>query len=85
MQIIIKFSDSVTDPSEQNFLKSLSRDVHAELSYLRPMSGGAHVFTVANVPDEEALKEIIKRLSQRPEIIYIQQDRIIRHQNNKMR
>lgn len=85
IQIIIKFRDNITDPSNQIFLKGLSRDARAKLSYLRPMSGVAHVFTVADVPDEEALKEIIKRLSRRPEIIYIQQDRIIRHQNNKMR
>jgi len=84
-QIIIKFRDNITHPAEGNFIRQLSRYANAELTYLRPMSGGAHVFTVANVPDEEALKEIIKRLSQRPEIIYIQQDRIIRHQNNKMR
>ncbi len=84
-QIIIKFRDNITNPAENNFVRQLSRCANAELTYLRPMSGGAHVFTAANVPDEEALKEIIKRLSQRPEIKYIQQDRIIRHQNNKMR
>ncbi len=84
-QIIIKFRDSINNPAENDFVSQLSRYANAELTYLRPMSGGAHVFTVADVPDEEALKEIIKRLSQRPEIIYIQRDRIIRHQNNKMR
>ena len=79
-QIIIKFRENVTNPSEKTFLKELSRHAQAEVSYIRPMSGGAHVFAVADVRDEETLKKIIKQLYQRPEIIYVQQDKIMRHQ-----
>jgi hypothetical protein len=77
-QLIIKFKDSKIDPTQVDFLKQLSRDANATLHYLRPMSGGAHVFSVGNIRD--SVSALIQRLSARPDILYAEPDNIIHHQ-----
>jgi acetolactate synthase small subunit len=79
-QIIIKFRNNIFDPSKTAFVQELSRDARAALSYIRPMSGGAHVFAVEKISDAEQLIKVIQRLSQRPDVLYVQQDRMLRHQ-----
>lgn len=81
-QLIIKFKDAKTDPTQANFLKQLSRDAHAILHYLRPMSGGAHVFHVSSA-DEKELAVIIRRLSRRADIEYVEEDSIMVHQQKE--
>ncbi len=79
-QLIIKFSSAVTDPSQAEFVDTLSKDIGVSLAYLRPMSGGAHVFIVKGAPDSRQLQDISRRLSKRSDVIYAEPDRIMRHQ-----
>ena len=81
--IIIKFRDDAIDPSRTDFVQGLAHDANAALVYVRPMSGGAHVFRVVNVSDTTQLTEVIQRLSKRPDVLYVEQDRIMRHQQGK--
>lgn len=78
-QIIIKFKDNVSDPSRAEFVKELSRAVKASLFYVRPMSGGAHVFRVETGDDTVNIEDIIKRLSKRPDVVYVEQDAVMIH------
>ena len=82
-QLIIKFRNADFDPSQGDYLQKLSRDIKATLVYLRPMSGGAHVFSLGNVSDTAQLATIIQQLSKRPDILYVEQDRIMKHQQDK--
>jgi hypothetical protein len=61
-------------------VQELSRDAQTQIIYLRPMSGGAHVFRVMDISDNAQLTTVIQRLSKRPEILYVEQDRIMQHQ-----
>jgi hypothetical protein len=79
-QLIIKFRNVNFDPSQGDYLQKLSRDIKATLVYLRPMSGGAHVFRIMDISDNAQLTMVIRRLSERSEILYVEQDRIMQHQ-----
>jgi len=79
-QIIIKFKDNVPDPSRHEFVQEISSVAKVNLHYLRPMSGGAHVFRVENGGKSAQIGDIIKRLSKRPDIIYVEPDAIMTHQ-----
>jgi hypothetical protein len=79
-QLIIKFRNADFDPSRIAYVQELSRDAQTQIIYLRPMSGGAHVFRVVNVSATTQLATIIQQLSKRPEILYVEQDRIMQHQ-----
>jgi hypothetical protein len=82
-QIIIKFRNDTPDPSKTDFIEQLSQDAHAKLVYVRPMSGGTHVFRVENVTDVVQLTEVIERLSRNPNVLYVEQDAIMHHQKGK--
>jgi hypothetical protein len=82
-QLIIKFRSADFDPTQGDYLQKLSRDIKATLVYLRPMSGGAHVFRLGNVSATTQLATIIQQLSKRPDILYVEQDRIMKHQQDK--
>jgi hypothetical protein len=82
-QIIIKFRNDVRDPSQHDFIEGLSRDASAKLVYVRPMSGGAHVFRVDDIADSVQLTEVMQRLSKRPDILYVEQDAIMQFQREK--
>jgi hypothetical protein len=80
-QLIIKFRQADFDPSRIAYVQDLSRDAQTQIIYLRPMSGGAHVFRVIDISDNAQLTTVIQHLSARPEILYVEQDRIMQHQN----
>ncbi|HVO67201.1 MAG TPA: hypothetical protein VMT12_12010 [Syntrophales bacterium] len=82
-QLIIKFRDHTLDPSRNDFVQGLSRDAKATLVYVRPMSGGAHVFRVENISDAAQIAEVIKRLSGRQDVLYVEQDTIMYRQQEK--
>ncbi|MBN1614720.1 MAG: hypothetical protein JW950_09670 [Deltaproteobacteria bacterium] len=79
-RVIIKFRDPGLDASRSDIAESLSAHAGTNLAYLRSISVGAHVFYLEDVPDRDALTEIIRRLSERPDILYVEEDRIMRHQ-----
>ena len=81
VQLIIRFRQADFDPSRIAYVQDLSRDAQTQIIYLRPMSGGAHVFRVMDISDNAQLTTVIQHLSARPEILYVEQDRIMQHQN----
>jgi hypothetical protein len=83
IQLIIKFRDTNLDPSKDVFVNQLSQDANATLVYVRPLSGGAHVFRIASMADKKQLAIIIQRLSRRTDIEYVEEDSIMVHQKIK--
>jgi hypothetical protein len=79
-QIIIKFRDPKFDPSRPEFIQTLSERANVRMEYVRPMSGDAHVFRVQDALDAAAIDEVVRRLSQRPDIEYAEPDYPMRHQ-----
>lgn len=77
-RVIVKFSDLGVNPAERSFVDDLSHDAGVTLVYLRPMSGGAHVFEVRNLRDAAELQEVLRRLSRRPGVAYAEEDRVRR-------
>ncbi|MGB4220956.1 MAG: hypothetical protein WBJ50_06725 [Smithellaceae bacterium] len=80
-RLILKFRDHVTDPSREEYVKKLSDVAGVRLTYLRAMSGGAHVFSVPAIDEKAHLEEIINRLSGLPDVLYVEPDRKMTHQN----
>lgn len=72
--MIVKFKDSVSDPSRPEFVAELSGTIGAKMSYFRPMSGGAHVFYVETHNEKNTIKNIQEKLSQRPDVLYVEPD-----------
>jgi hypothetical protein len=83
-QLIIKFRKADFDPSQGDYLQKLSLKIKTTLVYVRPMSAGAHVFRVVDISDNAQLTTVIQHLSARPEILYVEQDRIMQHQNQNI-
>lgn len=79
-RIIVKFSDMGVNPADRSFVENLSHDAGVTLDYLRPMSGGAHVFEVHNLRDVAELQEVLRRLSKRPGVAYAEEDSLRRKQ-----
>lgn len=83
-RLIVKFDKSVSQPSSEAYLKGLSEDAGVALVYVRAMAGdNVHVFVLEGVSDMKQLKEAISRLSARRDVIYVEQDRRLRHQGDK--
>lgn len=80
MQLIVKFRQPDLDPSREELLASLSREAGVKLSYVRPMSGRAHVLRLETAVDPKVLEAIAARLSQRPDVEYAEPDYLLRHQ-----
>jgi hypothetical protein len=80
-QIIIKFTEVIPDPSQPSFVKGLSQDAGISIRYVRPMSGGAHVFRVGESIGEKQLSQALQRLNKRNDIVYAEQDSMMRHQS----
>jgi hypothetical protein len=74
-QIIIKFRDPTLDPTQQGYLKELSRDIGVTLVFVRPMSGGAYVLGVEGAVDAEHFQRVVKALAKRAEVEYAESDR----------
>ena len=81
-QVIIRFAPDVTNPAEPGFLKQLKQGCNGDLIYVRPMAVSAHIFKITASKELE-LETAIKCLSQRPDIIYVEHDRILRHQGKE--
>ena len=82
-RLIIKFKDGVRGPSTAAFVSKLSEDAGTVLIYLRPMSAGGHVFECREIYRPEDLKKVVERLTRRKDVIYVEEDRVVRHQKRE--
>lgn len=78
-RLIIKFKNRSVDPMQPGFVEGLSRDAGAAISYLHPMSGDAHVFSVDGTGAGFSINTIIRRISGRADVEYVEQDSIMKH------
>ena len=78
-RLIVSFSDTVADPADAGYLDELGRTAGARLFYVRAASGAAHILEV-QLADPSQLADVLRRLSRRPDIVYAQQDRMVRPQ-----
>jgi hypothetical protein len=76
-QIIVKFTPGV-DPRRAGFMEILSEAVETQLVYVRPMSGEAHVVRASSAGDPKQMRDLIRRLTSRPDVVYAEPDRPVR-------
>ena len=82
-QIIVKFreqgsinrieSDGVVE------VNRLSSVAGVALTYVRPMSGGSHVFSIPATINRAGLTNILDKLNALPEVVYAEPDHIMQH------
>jgi hypothetical protein len=83
-QLIIKFrTSSNVNPAQADVLAGLSHDAGANLVYVRPMSGDAHVLRIEGLADPRDLGRAIERLSKRADVEYVEEDVRMYHQQNR--
>ena len=80
LQLIIQFSEARMDPARPEFVASLSQELGVALRYVRPMSGDAHVFGIMGSLDTAQLDGVIRRLSARSDVVYVEPDRLMQAQ-----
>ncbi|MFQ5935497.1 MAG: hypothetical protein ACE5LB_03710 [Acidiferrobacterales bacterium] len=80
VRIIAKFARTQAVPPSERFVQELSKDAGARLIFLRSTAGDALVFSVEGVSSGEQLQDVMQRLAARPDVVYVEQDRILRHQ-----
>lgn len=80
-QIMIKFKPNYnngTNPLTAQQLATLSQIAGTPISYVRPMSGNAHVISTTNPLPLDQVEGISKKLSAQPFVEYAEPDRIMR-------
>ena len=78
-RLIIKFTEGAYESSAA-FMGKLSKDAGTTLIYVRPVSVGGHVFECREIYSPEEMRKVIERLTRRKDVIYVEEDRILRHQ-----
>lgn len=68
-QIIVKFSESVANPSLSAFVSGLSQDVGVTLAYLFEKGHGVHVFRVNGLTEPAQISFVLQRLKKRKDIL----------------
>jgi tripartite motif-containing protein 71 len=81
-RIIIRYRQTtggLFSPAQDEQMQRLSRHAGATLTYLREMSGDAHVIHLPQKLPLEQVEQIAKQLTDLPEVEYAEPDRIVRH------
>jgi subtilisin family serine protease len=86
-RLIVKFRSPAANgkqsaqaaPLSSDKLKAMSRKAGVPLTYLRAMSGGAHVLRLPRPMSEAETQAIVRRLQVLPEVEYVEPDRIQHH------
>ena len=79
-QVILKFRDPILDSARRDvLLKDIARDAGVRLTYVRPMSGGAHVLRVDGVMNADHLRRVVDSMTKTPEVEYAEPDRLMHH------
>jgi hypothetical protein len=78
-QLMIKFTAPLSESQVKQKLLAMSAAYQVSFRLLRPMSGGAYVITVQGAGDTQQLSRLLAQIDKRPDIIYIEQDRMMRH------
>jgi len=74
LPVIIKVNHAADEPALRARLPALAAACELELEYLRPMSGGAHVLRMRAAAPERGLG----CLRAQPEVVYVQEDKLVR-------
>lgn len=74
MPLIIKVDQAADDSALRARLPALAATCEVQLSYLRPMSGGAHVVQM-RAPMPEAALDCLRA---QPDVVYVQEDKLAR-------
>lgn len=75
VRIIIGFSDPEFDYRSPAFLETLARELAAEVTFIRPLSGNAALYLCKTHDSEEALLSRLERLAEHPAVKYAEPDR----------
>ena len=72
-QLIIKFQPEVV--VDNALTDDLSRETGVTFSYVRPISGHAHVFTITTPLSDRQRAALLQTLAKRRDVVYAEEDR----------
>lgn len=81
-QIIVKFKDANIEPASAALLNSLGKTTQLKVRHVRPMSGGAQIYTLSGVANDAELNQAMQRISARPDVEYAEIDRKLKPQKS---
>lgn len=76
-QIIVRFTGSIDDPAQTDFIRQLSEDAGATLRFERTLGTGAQLYSLDGAYDREDFAAILRRLELRRDILYAEEDRLV--------
>lgn len=74
-RIMVKFTDANAEVERPAFAEQLAGDPKVVVRYLRPMSGGAHIYLLDGIHDDAHLNAIVQGINRRSDVIYAEIDR----------
>lgn len=83
-QIIVKFKDANTEPATAAILKSLGETAKLKIRHVRPMSGGAQIYTLSGSGEDAALARAMAQISARTDVEYAEIDRKLQPQKENL-
>ena len=81
-QIIVKFKDANIEPASAALLNSLGKATQLKVRHVRPMSGGAQIYTLSGVANDAELNQAVQRISARLDVEYAEIDRKLKPQKS---
>lgn len=84
-RIMVQFADANVEVERPAFAAQLADDSKVTVRYLRPMSGGAHVYLIDGIRDDAHLNAIIQSINRRSDVVYAEIDRKMKAQDSTER
>ena len=78
-RLIIQFSPMLSQQQAIEKLTRMGLQYHSKFVFVRAMSGGAYVFIAKGVANETQLAKMLAVIAQRQDVVYIEQDKMLRH------
>jgi len=74
-RLIVKFIPEIKHPEESAYIEKLGRRVATRITYMRPLSGDAHLLRAEGLAGANEVTPLLEQLNQLPDTIYAEQDR----------
>jgi DNA polymerase III delta prime subunit len=82
-RFIIKFFKPLSFSDVAKKLQEISEQTGVKFTYLREMSGNAHVIIAQYIYSDEKFAELLADIKKRDDVEYVEIDALVHHQNNQ--
>ncbi len=78
-QLMIKFTAALSEAQVIHKLSDMSAQYDVDFTFIRPMSGDAFVIVLKGFSSGSQLSRLLNTIAKRPDVVYIEQDRMMQH------